>query len=256
MPAADRPKAQGDLPRPAPTDRATYRPRTPLRLRPRPTCVPVPGRVLARRVGRGVSARHVDPVTRFWSYVDKTGMCWLWTGSLDRNGYGCCSAGLCGTRKAHRVAYQLVIGPIPEGLVIDHVAARGCTSKACVNPAHLEAVPNRENLLRGKPGEARRRGACLSGHAYTAENTRWKPDGGPVCRVCERERPKKMGVCQDCGGPVARGNAPWRGKRCVTCHRDSMVPEHGTRGRYGKGCRCEPCRQAQRDYDRARKVPA
>ena len=84
---------------------------------------------------------------RFWSKVDKNGPggCWLWTASLNNRGYG--RFGPTGQRKlvrAHRWAYEAVVGPIPDGLVIDHL----CGVKRCVNPAHLEPVTNFENLRR------------------------------------------------------------------------------------------------------------
>jgi|SRR5215469_8351819 len=80
---------------------------------------------------------------RFWSKVDKTTSpdgCWLWTaGTAPRTGYGHISIANR-TRLAHRVAYQLLVGPIPDGLHLDHVYERGCRNRHCVNPAHLEAV--------------------------------------------------------------------------------------------------------------------
>jgi hypothetical protein len=81
---------------------------------------------------------------RFWEKVDKTDTCWLWTGSSDRLGYGRFSTWPSVTL-AHRFAYELLAGPIPDGLVIDHL----CRTPSCVNPDHLEPVTQRENLRRG-----------------------------------------------------------------------------------------------------------
>ncbi len=83
----------------------------------------------------------------FWDYVNKTATCWLWKGGMTR-GYGVYAVWR-GNRyrntRAHRVAYELTIGFIPVGLEIDHL----CRVRNCVNPAHLEAVTHRENILRG-----------------------------------------------------------------------------------------------------------
>lgn len=88
---------------------------------------------------------------RFWAKVDKSGgpgACWPWTaGICTRTGYG--NIWWLGrAQSAHRIAYELAIGPIPPGLTVDHVEARGCTLRHCVNPAHLEAVTQAENNRR------------------------------------------------------------------------------------------------------------
>lgn len=83
---------------------------------------------------------------RFWSKVDKSGECWLWTAST-KDGYGTIYV-LGKMEFAHRVSYELNVGPIPEGLQIDHVQERGCSSRACVRPDHLEPVTGSENVRR------------------------------------------------------------------------------------------------------------
>lgn len=82
---------------------------------------------------------------RFWEKVDKTGACWLWTGGLDKDGYGYFNLPHNRKVRAHRWAYEAAIGQIPKGLEVDHL----CRIHACVNPDHLEAVTGRENRLRG-----------------------------------------------------------------------------------------------------------
>lgn len=82
---------------------------------------------------------------RFWAKVDKTPGCWLWLGTKDEWGYG---RFWDGTRPglAHRFSYTLAGGVIPPKYVIDHL----CRTASCVNPKHLDAVPHRENISRGK----------------------------------------------------------------------------------------------------------
>lgn len=119
---------------------------------------------------------------RFWEKVQTGEGCWQWTGSLARGGYG--SIGFEGhTLRAHRVAYEALVGPIPEGLVLDHL----CRNRGCVNPTHLEPVTLHENLLRGEPAN---RTHCPAGHAYTAQNT-WMWHGKRKCRECGRLRQRR-----------------------------------------------------------------
>lgn len=113
--------------------------------------------------------------------------CWLWTGSTT-GGYGVLSRGPARHAplvRAHRYAYERFVGPIPAGLQIDHL----CRNRACVNPLHLEAVPQRENIRRGvsPPACAARKDTCPKGHPFNAENTRLSPRGRRVCRRCHRE---------------------------------------------------------------------
>lgn len=83
-------------------------------------------------------------VERFWAKVEKTEGCWLWRGTIYSNGYGVLTDGRRRRVGVHRLAYALAKGPIPDGLVIDHL----CCQPICVNPDHLEAVTNSENLRR------------------------------------------------------------------------------------------------------------
>jgi hypothetical protein len=129
--------------------------------------------------------KDIAPVEqRFWAKVDKTGECWLWTGATSGDGrYG--TFGYEGRNQpAHRVAYMLTVGPIPENADLDHVKDRGCVSTLCVRPEHLEPVTHRENVLRGASPQAEnaRKTHCPRGHPYdmTMGNGRW-------CRTCHRE---------------------------------------------------------------------
>jgi hypothetical protein len=121
--------------------------------------------------------------------VDGVSGCWLWQGFVANNSHGYATFWLNGkNRLAHRVAYEFFVGPIPEGLTIDHVKVRGCTSKSCVNPAHLEAVTTWENTLRGNalPALNFRKTHCDNGHPYDEENTYITKQGWRACRECHR----------------------------------------------------------------------
>jgi hypothetical protein len=129
---------------------------------------------------------------RFWSHVQKgTGdECWIWLGSKTPSGYG--SFGLRKGRltPAHRFAYELLRGAIPEGLELDHL----CRNPFCCNPDHLESVSHRVNVLRGESPAAQnaRRTHCPHGHPYTPENTYIRPNTGDrQCRICLRERARQ-----------------------------------------------------------------
>ncbi len=121
---------------------------------------------------------------RFWPKVEKTFSCWIWTAGKNNKGYGMIWDAEEGRQVlAHRASYQMMKGPIPEGLSLDHL----CRNPACVNPDHLEPVTHKENLRRGNtPGSlAARTGHCKRGHS----DWRWSKDGkSRHCRTCARER--------------------------------------------------------------------
>lgn len=130
---------------------------------------------------------------RFWEKVDTSGDCWIWTATRFENGYGCIEDrdenGVRHRKLAHRVAYELARGPIPEGLVIDHL----CRNRACVNPDHLEPVTQRVNLLRGCGPTAikARQTHCIHGHPFNESNTIIRPNGTRKCRECKRQREQR-----------------------------------------------------------------
>ena len=129
--------------------------------------------------------------SRFWTKVNKTDDCWLWTGNTASNGYGRVS--IAGQNlAAHRVSYEWLVGPIPDGLELDHVRDRGCTSRACVNPAHLEPVTHRENTLRGDTITSRAAATthCPRGHALEAGNLvpSSLKKGRRQCLTCSRQQ--------------------------------------------------------------------
>lgn len=126
----------------------------------------------------------IPAIDRFNNMVVRTAKCWLWTGSMDGNGYGM-FADQGRTFRAHRWMYEHAVAPIGEGLVLDHL----CRTPSCVNPAHLEPVTNDENLERGW-GRRIKNGwinNCINGHEYTSENTYVNPKGRLVCRACSHE---------------------------------------------------------------------
>jgi hypothetical protein len=142
----------------------------------------------------------MTPDQRFdvkWVLDHETG-CHEWTASKDRYGYG--RFGFNGKQpSAHRWAYERVNGTIPEGLVIDHL----CRNRGCVNPDHLEAVEQVENMRRargyGKPKPLgpslphisvirKNLTHCIWGHEFTPENTRRNRNGTRRCVACVKRR--------------------------------------------------------------------
>jgi hypothetical protein len=108
--------------------------------------------------------------------------CWEWTGAISAGKYG--SIYYQGRmQKAHRVAWLLLKGDIPDGLDLDHL----CRNTKCCNPEHLEPVTRSENLRRSPLMDHNSsKTHCKRGHEYSPENTRWRPNGWRTCKECMR----------------------------------------------------------------------
>lgn len=126
--------------------------------------------------------------SRFWSKVNKTENCWLWTGSLTTKGYG--QYGL-NNKRAHRLAWFFTYGTWPAQDGLDHL----CRIRHCVNPAHLEEVSTSTNLHRGEPNWKKQKNKthCVNGHLFDEQNTYWRPDRPTqrLCRQCGKESQRR-----------------------------------------------------------------
>lgn len=129
---------------------------------------------------------------RLWSNIDVVDVddCWVWKGATTVKEYGRLRVG--GRKKlAYQYAYELVCGPVPDGLELDHL----CRNRACCNPFHLEPTTHQENVLRGVAGltnnHQTKKTHCPSGHPYSDTNTR-KQDGQRRCIVCRREQGRSI----------------------------------------------------------------
>lgn len=153
--------------------------------------------------------------------------CWMWTGNTAPNGYGSISVGHSARRIAHRMFYEALIGP--AGALLDHVCHTldptcpggfSCPHRRCVNPAHLEPVTHRENLLRSPHTQTSRNAAkteCVNGHPFDETNT-YIRQNVRCCRECTRERSRQqrrdraaVGLSSK-GAPYVRGPYQKRGQ--------------------------------------------
>lgn len=142
------------------------------------------GSVEANKPLRRDGRQPEDIAVNFWAKVKKGDgdSCWEWQGRkvagygvFDNQGHG---------QVAHRFAYEQLVGPIPEGLTLDHL----CRNRACVNPQHLEPVTLRGNLHRGNGWSGRnvKKEHCPKGHPYNESNTYYPPAGGRKCIACQK----------------------------------------------------------------------
>lgn len=144
------------------------------------------------RTGR--SKRRQSSEARFWEKVTKSEGeegCWLWTAALSR-GYGVFkAAGSPRNQPAHRFAYELLVGPIPDGLDLDHLChepasclgGESCAHRRCVNPAHLTPTTRGENIQRGQNHNRRKTCCPTCGGPYSL-----RASGRRICRPCNNER--------------------------------------------------------------------
>lgn len=194
-------------------------------------------RPLAERLLEKVS---VNPITG----------CHEWTAARSASGYGKIYVlGRPRTNRvvpAHRVAYELWVGPIPEGLQLDHL----CRNRACVNPAHLEPVTQRVNLLRGMSPAAdnARKTQCPRGHVYNGANT-YRRNGDRKCRACHRE--KELNRYRAARGGVV---AVW-GRNKTHCVRGHAFDVANTRWR-GPKRECRACGRLKQRLLRQRRAAA
>lgn len=189
---------------------------------------------------------------RFWSRVDKIELtgCWLWDGYINKNRYGTWSYsedGKTRTVYAHRAAYELLRGPIPDGLVLDHQ----CRVRFCCNPDHLVATTQKRNLARSKSGQAgadrnRSKTHCPQGHAYSGDNLHIAPDGKRVCRACARRYTAEARARRLAANPPAPRP---RQTHCKRGH--EFTPENTTVDARGSRS-CRECKRAQVRKYRAR----
>lgn len=111
--------------------------------------------------------------------------CWEWTASTHEFGYGRIRIQRV-EFVAHRLVYEILVGPIPDGLHIDHL----CRNPRCVRPDHLEPVTKAENERRGLIGILNTE--CVNGHPWTEESTYYRPDNGTrQCRICQLDRSRR-----------------------------------------------------------------
>lgn len=142
-------------------------------------------------------ARALTDVAKIERWIARCALtdtgCWEWPGALFGGGYGHVRLA-SRDRPLHRVVYEHLVGPIPEGLDLDHL----CRNRACCNPQHLDPVTRSENLRRSPDTGGVRRGSvteanmfkthCPQGHPYDEKNTYRSRVGGRKCRACDRER--------------------------------------------------------------------
>ena len=136
---------------------------------------------------RRIPSRRIPLTERMWNFIspEPNSGCWLWEGGISQDGYALVWANGTGG-KAHRMIYEEMRGPVPDGLQLDHL----CRVRFCVNPDHLEPVTQQENVNRGL-GSTQNRVRCVNGHDYTEENTVRLKNGYRKCRTCSNSLSRK-----------------------------------------------------------------
>ena len=134
------------------------------------------------------SGRGIELLTKILNRcVEDEDGCWLWTGAKTK-GHGVIGR-TSGTRYVHTIVYELMVGPIPEGLEPDHL----CRKRACCNPKCIEPVTHKVNSLRGvgAPAVNARKTHCSSGHEFTEKNTYITKEGWRTCRTCHANHERR-----------------------------------------------------------------
>jgi hypothetical protein len=186
-----------------------------------------------RRTRKQTKRSHLDKrVMYFFHHVEIIpNGCWIWWGRCTEDGYG-----MFGTpyKRAHRVAYEIFKGAIPDGLQIDHL----CRVRRCVNPEHLEAVTSKENTLRGETitGLNAQKTHCPQGHPLEGDNL-YLYNGKRSCKECRRNHTRKRQHFQE------RGLPPGQKTACV--HGHPYTPENTLRDSEGFR-KCRTCHEHRR----------
>lgn len=134
-----------------------------------------------------MTGKMESAIARLQAKLEQRGDCLVWTGRLEKKGYGRFRGPDGKKIYVHKFAYILAHGNFPEGLVTDHI----CRNPACCNPSHLEAVTNVENIKRGEVGRVNRnKKMCKNGHPFDEENTYFY-NGKRGCKICRRINGRK-----------------------------------------------------------------
>ncbi len=183
-------------------------------------------------------------IDRFWPKINKTETCWLWTATVQSDGYGMIKTvsltdKINRMRLAHRVSYEISFGEIPSGLLVLHK----CDNPPCVNPDHLFLGTDKANAIdrdkknrhRGPVAENKIKTHCIHGHEFTKENTYLYGENltHRSCRICRRESyvpiPKKINLFCKKGHRLTldniriRMNRPTGEDNCLTCYKDASI---------------------------------
>ena len=188
-------------------------------------------------LGPRAHSNFQDALESQLTYEPNTG-CWLYMGRLTGHGYGSVYC-YYEHRRAHRVAYEAYVGPIPDGLEIDHL----CNMRSCCNPSHLKAATRGANAL----GRRRNQTHCKNGHEFTAETTYVdKKRGWRGCNICRGVAAKK--ALQN----KRLGISPGSNRQKTHCKRGHEFTKKNTRtDKIGRRY-CRACSSIRDKIDRSR----
>lgn len=170
------------------------------------------------------------PTTRFFRLlsVGRINECWEWTGRLNSKGYGVFTVGSSTAYSAHKWLWELLFGPVPEGMVLDHMChnktdcnlGKHCPHRRCGNPFHLRVTTPKENT-QASPNYLGRRTECKWGHPYV-EGSYYMGKVGRICYVCQLMR----SAIQNESRKVER--APAVAYRQAHCRQGHLLTEENT----------------------------